>query len=46
MFQHLCHPQGVLHSCLTKLHEFLKFKLLTLHFPKSIKVQSDHKNTS
>ena len=32
----LCHPRGVLHLCLAKLHKFLKLKLLKLQFHKII----------
>jgi len=35
----LCHPQGVLHLCLAKLHKFLRLKLLKLHFHKIIKLK-------
>jgi hypothetical protein len=34
----LCHHQGVLHSCLAKLHEFLKLNLLKSQFHKIIKI--------
>jgi len=34
----LCHPQGVIYLCLSKLHNFLKLNLLKLQFNKSIRL--------
>ena len=36
----VCHPQGVLHLCIAKLHKFLKLKLLKLQFHKTIRLKS------